>query len=435
MKPTIQSVTGFLLLLASFQAPAVTLTWDDVVRYTQNSNPQLDASKKDWIATRLNENVAIGGYLPTLSASTSLTRIGQKSGSGGIVSNGVVLGTTGNVVTSNYLGSLNGNFNIFNGFENKSKIEQAQWRSQNSYWTYVSTRSTVSYNLKESFSNLLLAQESLELSKSIEDRRESNLKLVSVRYENGRENKGSVLLAEAYYEQAKLDVIKAQDSLNVAQIKLKSLMNQDQFDNIQVVGLVPLEPLEFPNKDIPDLALETPSYQQQKALEMVAREDVSIAESNFYPSLDLSGNITRQGESYFPDRSRERWAMALTLTIPLFDGMKDYNTRKGAIITQYAAEGRKKNALLEVIPRLKEAQNLARQSDIKYSVDEKFKKAATSRAEIARAKYNNGLITFEDWDIIESDLIQRQTTFLQSKRDRVLKYATWENILGRGAIE
>lgn len=436
MKPTIQSVTGFLLIIGTLGAQAVTLSWEDVVRYTQNSNPQLDASKKDWMATRLNENVAFAGYLPTLSASTSMTRIGSKAGSGGIVSNGVVLGSgAGSQIATNYLGSLNGNFNLFNGLEDKSRIEQAQWRSQNSYWTYVSTRSTISYNLKEAFSNLILAQESLELSKSIEYRRESNHKLVSVRYDNGRENKGSVLLAEAYYEQAKLDVIKAQDSLNVAQLKLKSLMNQDQFDNIQVTGSVPLEQLEFINKDIPDLALETPVYQQQKALEMVAKEEVSIAESNFLPSLDLSGNITRQGESYFPDRGRERWAMALTLTIPIFDGMKDYSSRKGAIITQYAAEGRKKNALLELIPKLKDAQNQARQSDIKYSVDDKFKKAATSRAEIARAKYNNGLITFEDWDIIESDLIQRQTTFLQSKRDRTLKYASWENLLGRGAIE
>ena len=435
MKLSIQSLTGFLLLTGSLQTMAVTLSWEDVVRYTQNSNPSLDASKKDWLATRTNEQVALAGFLPTLNASTSMTRIGSRSANGGVVSNGVVLGTTGSQVSTNYLGALNANLNLFNGFEDKSRYDQAHWRSQNSYWSYVSTRSTISYTLKEAFSNLILAQESLELSRSIEDRRESNHKLVSVRYDNGRENKGSVLLAEAYLKQAKLDVIKAQDSLNVAQVKLKTLMNQDQFDNIQVTGSVPLEKLEFENKGIQELALETPVYQQQNALQMVAKEEITIAESNFYPTLNLSGNLTRQDETFFPDRERERWSLALTLTIPIFDGMKDYSTRKGAVITQYAAEGRKKNALLEMIPKLKDAQNQARQSDIKYSVDEKFQKAATSRAEIARAKYNNGLITFEDWDIIESDLIQRQTTFLQSKRDRTLKYASWENLLGRGAIE
>lgn len=436
MKQIFQSVTGLFLMTMAFDAHAVALSWGEVVRYAQSSNPNLEASKKDWLATRANESVALAGYLPTLSASTSMTKIGSRAGAGGVVSNGVVLNNSNaSQVTTNYLGSLNGNFNIFNGFENKSRIDQAEWRSQNSYWTYVTTKSALSYSLKEAFSNLILAQESFDLAISIEERRESNHKLVSVRYDNGRENKGSVLLAEAYLDQAKLDVIKATDTLNVAQTKLKSLMNQDQFDKIEVTGEAPLEQLNFSNKTIEDLAVETPNYQQQKALEMVAKEEVSIAESNFMPNLDLSGNVTRQGETYFPDRGRERWSLALTLTIPIFDGLKDYSSRKGAVFSQYAAEGRKKNALLELIPKLKDAQNQAKQSDIKYSVDDKFRKAATSRAEIARAKYNNGLITFEDWDIIESDLIQRQTSFLQSKRDRTLKYATWENLLGRGAIE
>src|SRR5690606_38333615 len=98
-------------------------------------------------------------------------------------------------------------------------------------------------------------------------------------------------------------------------------------------------------------------------------------------------------------------------------------------------EGKKKSTLLDLLPRLADAQNLAKQSDIKFRIDEKFRKASNTRAEIARAKYNNGLITFEDWDIIENELIQRQTNYLQSKKDRVVRYATWENLLGRGAIQ
>jgi len=55
-------------------------------------------------------------------------------------------------------------------------------------------------------------------------------------------------------------------------------------------------------------------------------------------------------------------------------------------------------------------------------------------AEIARNKYNNGLLTFEDWDVIESDLINRQTTYLQNQRDRVISEAAWENIQGIGVF-
>ena len=136
--------------------------------------------------------------------------------------------------------------------------------------------------------------------------------------------------------------------------------------------------------------------------------------------------------SYFPDR--ERWTVALTLTIPIFDGLRGLVTYRSSVQSKYANESRKRSTLLDLIPRLRDSLNLAKQSDIKYSIDSKFEKAASSRAEIARKKYNNGLLTFEDWDIIESELITRQMNFLQSKRDRVIRYASWENILGKGSI-
>ena len=148
--------------------------------------------------------------------------------------------------------------------------------------------------------------------------------------------------------------------------------------------------------------------------------------------LNLTSLVSRQGSTYFPDR--ERWQIALTLTIPIFDGLKDLGTYRSSVETKYASVSKRKSAVLDQIPRLRDALNLAKQSDIKYSIDTKFRQAASSRAEIARKKYNTGLLTFEDWDIIESELITRQTNFLSSKRDRILRYATWENLLGKGSI-
>ena len=429
---------NFLLILFALTSPslgALTITWEEALRYTIEGNPQLESAKNEWLATQANEQAAFGNYLPKLSASTSITKSGsERNGGGAVVQNGVVLnsGTNSNINT-NYIGALNFNQNIFNGLEDSSRYDQAKWRTQNSYWSYLSMKASLSLSLKEAFANLVYAQDTVTLSQSILDRRESNYKLVSVRYENGRENKGSVLLAEAYYEQAQLDVIKAKDGLGVAIQQLKSIMNKDHLEKFEVEGEVPLIGLELKNKDLSELVIETPTYNQALAQEMIAKEDIDIARSSFLPSLDFTGNVVRQGTTYFPDR--ERWTVALTLSIPIFDGLKDKNTLKASVFSKYAAEGKKKSTLLDLLPRLADAQNLAKQSDIKFRIDEKFRKASNTRAEIARAKYNNGLITFEDWDIIENELIQRQTNYLQSKKDRVVRYATWENLLGRGAIQ
>lgn len=414
-------------------ASAVTLSWEEVLKFTIEGNPDLEASRREWLAAKEAESSVEGRYLPSLSASTSVTRSGSAAsgGGGGIVTNGVVI-SSGSTVNTSYLAALNFTQNIFNGLEDKSRINQAGWNTQNKFWNYVSSKSSVSLSLKEAFANLVYAQELVELSRSILDRRESNHKLVLVRYENGRENKGSVLLAEAYLEQARLDLIKARDSLGVAEKSLKSLMNKDYLDGVTVTGEIPLEVLKPDRKDFETLALETPAYNQAHALQMVAKEDIKISRSSFLPDLNFTGQVNRQGDSYFPER--ERWSMALTLTIPLFDGFKDLGTYKSSVETSYASESRKRSTLLTLIPKLQDTLNQAKQSDIKYSIDSKFEAAASTRAEIARKKYNNGLLTFEDWDIIESELITRQMNFLQSKKDRVIKYATWENVLGKGSI-
>lgn len=425
-----------LLTTALYSASgfSVTLSWDECLKFTAEGNQQILAAQKDWMAAKETESSTWSRYMPSLNISTSATRTGSTNGGGGqIVSNGVVLNSGSRSVT-NYQGSLNFNQNIFNGLEDQSRITQAEWQSKNSYWKYVSTKASVSFSLKEAFMNLKYAQESVELSQNILERRESNYKLVSVRYETGRENKGSVLLAEAYMEQARLDLIKAKDSWKVAQATLKSLMNKEHLEDITISGEVPLPEINPALNDFESLALNTPEYNQAYATEMISAESINIAKASFLPDLNLTGLLNRQDTTFFPNTDRERWSVALTLTIPIFDGLRDVGLYKSSVESRYANESRKRSTLLSLIPRLRDALNLAKQSDIRYSIDTKFEKAAASRAEIARKKYNNGLQTFEDWDIIENELITRQINLLQSKRDRVIKYATWENLLGKGSI-
>jgi outer membrane protein TolC len=425
-----------IFLLFSASTKALTLTWEECLNFTVQGNPLLDATQREWMAAKQTERGTWGRYLPSLNATTSATRTGStgNGGGGGFVSNGVVIATnsTSSQINTNYQAQLNFTQNIFNGLEDKARIDQAEWQSKNSFWKYASTKASISYSLKEAYSNLKYAQELKELSQSILERRESNYKLVSVRYDNGRENKGSVLLAEAYMEQARLDLTKAQDSLRVSQTSLKSLMNKDHLDDIDVSGEVPLPQIDPNREDFENLALETPTYNQAFTTEMIAQESIQIARSAFLPDLNFTSLVNRQGQDYFPDR--ERWTVALTLTIPIFDGLRDVGAYRASVETKYASLSRRKSTLLDLIPRLRDGLNLAKQSDIKYSIDTKFEKAATTRAEIARKKYNNGLLTFEDWDIIESELITRQMNFLQSKRDRILRYANWENLIGKGSI-
>ena len=84
--------------------------------------------------------------------------------------------------------------------------------------------------------------------------------------------------------------------------------------------------------------------------------------------------------------------------------------------------------------KLKQAHAAFIEAHQKMEVDRAFSEATLAREKIARAKYNNGLLTFDNWDIIENDLINRQKASLQSQRDRVIAEAAWEQAQGKGVI-
>ena len=119
---------------------------------------------------------------------------------------------------------------------------------------------------------------------------------------------------------------------------------------------------------------------------------------------------------------------------PLFNGGKDYHGTRSASAAWQAAELNRFNINRDLLVRLQTTYSAFVEAVTKLRVDESFVKAATLRAEIARKRYNNGLMNFEDWDIVETDLINRRRSYLQSKRDRVIAEAAWEQAQGKGVL-
>ena len=121
-------------------------------------------------------------------------------------------------------------------------------------------------------------------------------------------------------------------------------------------------------------------------------------------------------------------------SFPFFNGGNDYYTLKSVTEDYRASVKSTKNIEDTSVTNLKQAYTSYVEAAMKLEVDQAFLLAANSRERIAKAQYNNGLISFIDWDTIENDLILRQKTLLQSERERVIAEASWEQAQGRGVI-
>jgi len=401
------ALLGLLALPAHADAP---LTWDACVQEAWAHNAELRSARAALEASHYQALGAYSGYLPQLSASTGYAE-------------------TNTTTTPPYTASISVTQNLFAGFQDQAKVAQGAANYAGAEASLAAVAARVNHDLRSAFAGLSYALNNFTLTEDIRRRLQDNLRLVELRYEGGRENKGSYLLTKASLSQARFEHLQARQALVTAQAQLARALGRAPSDSLRVTGAVPSElPPAQPN--FTRLAEQTPEHVQAAAQEKSAAAGVTLARAPLYPSLNLIGTTLRDGENWFPDDPRR--SVGLTLTVPIFSGGRDYYGAKSAISSHAAAVTNIEGVDRQVVVKLKQAHATFVESVEKLKVDRDFLEAAETRADIARAKYQNGLISFEDWDRIENDLILRQKTLLASRRERVNAEAVWELTLGRG---
>ena len=410
------------IITPSIAIHAATITWSDAIQRTEKENPDIAAATEKLRAASARKLAAYSGFLPTIKAAVGVENT-EKSGTGGVAL------ATG----SGWTAGIEGRLYLFSGFADQSKVAQAEADHREALAAVISTKAKVSADLKIAFETAAFASESKKLSAQILKRREENLKLVQLRFESGRENKGSVLLSEAYLEDARYEYLQAQNATRTASQALAKVLalDGDGTAALEVSGEIPISNPSLTAPSFETLALATPDYVQVVERTKSTVESVRSARSSFLPTLQLDASIDKRGDEFFPNEVTTR-AIGLTLKIPLFDGGKDYGAYNAAMATATAAEWTRANTLRETKTKLEQAWADYLESIAKLKADESFRKAAVTRSEIARAKYNNGLLSFEDWDIIENDLITREKAVLETRRRRTTAEAAWEQAQGKG---
>ena len=415
-----KTIAAFLLYLV-FSTPshAELLTWEACVARAGQNNPELRAAQENLSSSAYQTRAAGSGFLPQLSAGVNYTD----------QSTSFATSTFG--TTSTYSASVTATQNLFAGFQDQAKVAQSRANQDVTQASLDATKAKVSFDLKSAFAGLLYAQNYLKLTESIIQRRAENMRLVELRFEGGWENKGSLLLSKASLSQAELDHLQAQHAVQVAQEQLANVLGENRAEDIQITGDIPLaEPAQ--TLDLQQLAQQTPDHRQAIGQEQAASAGVTLARSPLYPSLNLTGSTGRQGNNWIPDNDSH--SVGVSLSIPLYSGGRDYYGTKSAVSNLSAATYNRERVDQQLITKLRQAYTAYVEAVQRLKVNQAFVDAATARAEIARNKYDNGLLTFEDWDIIENDLISRQTALVQSQRDRITTEAAWEQAQGKGVI-
>lgn len=395
------------------------MTWDDCVGELIRNNPQLSAAAAAVEKAQADVRGNYGPFMPQISANGSISKSNTQL-------------DTGYQDSTSYQASLSAYQSLFAGFGDVATLRRSQALLTVAEVALQTTKAALSAALRQSFAQLLFSQDFVHLSENIAARRKENVNLVEMRFQAGRENKGSFLRSKAFYHQALFFVTQSQRKLKVAQQQMAATLGRHEIAPLAVSGK--WDTIALPEApDFTELVLQTPNYRQAVAQLRAAKEGVRIAKSTFYPTWALNGAVGRSDDDSLIPKN-DQWSVGTTISYPLFTGGQNWYSVRGAQASQRSAEMTLDDTRNQVTATLDDTFTAWQNAIELTGVQIEFLNAAEIRAEIARAQYQNGLLSFEDWDLIENDLIDKQNAVLASQRDAVLARAVWEKTQGTGVI-
>jgi outer membrane protein TolC len=382
------------------------LFWSDCVEEARENHPDIISAYQNVRQSQADKSIAKSEAFPEISSSLS----GKRKGA------------TNNITdTRSY--SLTGKQLLFDGFKISNEIATASKTLTASEYNYCVVSSNIRLELREAFVNLLKAQKLLVLTKNITERRRQNLELVKLLYESGREHKGAFLTAKAELSQAEFETFQAKRNIELYQRKLNKELGRNSFLPMKVEGNFDVLDDVQPKPNFESLSKNTPFLKKLISLKEAARYDLKSVKADFFPKVYLDSSLGKT-DSDWPPHDKE-WSLGLSVSFPLFEGGKRIAEVKKAKSLLEEARADQRSGRDEIVYTLAQAwtelQNAIQQREVKES----FLQAVEERAKIANAQYSTGLISFDDWTIIEDNLVTTQKSFLDAKANVLIKEAYW----------
>jgi len=388
------------------------LTWKDCIQEAMQHNPDFLAAQESVKKAYAQYHGSYSLLFPQLSANAGYTDSKTSTRS------------------QDYTAGLSAKQTIFSGLKNEAGVQKGKADLEAAEANLAVVQAQVAFDLKNGYAGLLFEQEQAELAEAIASRRQENVRLIELRFEGGREPKGSFLRSRALYREADFEVAQAERNLRVAQRQLSRVLGRAELDRIFVQDFQVVPPGDRP--DFRALVLETPVRLQAAAQTRSAQAGIAVARSELFPDISATGSLGRQGSRWPPERND--WSAGILFSYPFWPGGQNVFDLQAAKAEARRSQQSLRSTEDQTILNLEQAFAGFQDAVQRLGVQRDFVDAAQVRAETARGQYALGLLSFQDWDTIESDLISNQKTMLVNVRQTIIAEAAWEQAQGKGAM-
>jgi outer membrane protein TolC len=418
MRSIINLVLVMLVLIPALPVHAEEpLTWQQCISEARQAHPDLYTALALLQQAEADKRIAGGALLPQVSLGAS--------------SKEDVSTTKGENFSSSYSYSLSAQLLLFDGHKTSNQVASSREAVKGAQYNYQLVSADLRFALRSAFTQVLKAQDLVGLASEIAARRQNNVRLISLRYQGGREHIGSLRQAEADLAQAQFEVSQARRGLVLAQTTLASALGRDNHTPLRVQGAFRATDLSASKPDLALLVKQNPLFQQLDTRSKAARFDLEAAKSACSPELYLTSTIGNGSVNTLPFKAVD-WSTGFTFSLPIYEGGSGRArvSRAMAVLSQQNAQ--QKSGYLQLFNMLEESWKNYQDARQMVLVKKKFLEAAIERSTIANAQYSNGLLSFNEWIIIENNLVSAKKEYLNAGANLLIAEAQWNQAKGEG---
>jgi len=391
-------------------------------------NPQ---TRSAWANARLSAarvGVARSAYLPTLSASGSVSRNRANGGTraGDTSSSGTTAYNAENA-------SLAAGYLLYDFGARDAILDNAVQTLAVSNFTQDATLQKVFLSALQAYYQLFGARAAVAAAAEAERASLESLKAASARYDAGAATPADKLQAQTAYSQAQLNRIQAEGNARNAEGALANVMGLDANRSLQYVAPVLKAPEDKFEQNLAQLISDArrrrPDLAAAEAQLKAAQANVQAVRAANMPTVSLSAGAGYSGSSL--SDSLHSQSLGISLSVPIFTGYNSsYQIRAAQAQAESQAAQRDSVRLQVALDVWQAYQNLSTGIQAVRSSGD-LVASATESARVALGRYKAGAGTIIDLVAAQSALASARQQNIQARYSLYIYQATLAQALGR----
>lgn len=388
-----------------------TLSLQECIDIALSYHPTLIAAKESVNALEAKVPQSESSYYPKLSAETSSSR------------------TKSPPVKDSYKVGTSLSQKIYDFGKTKANVDQAKANVNVSEEDLTKAKNDIVLNVKQSYYTLLQDQRLAKVNEAALSRAELNLKYARGFYEVGTKPKSDMIKAEVEVANARVNVIKSNNSLKISQVSLKNALGVDIDFPVKIEDTLIFEKVIFDIHELMTRALDSRAELRQiKAKLQSNQASLRLAKTGYLPDFTGSASLGYSGNEFPIDNV---WSIGLTFTWTIFEGWltpwKIKEAQANIRSLEASREALKQNVTLEV----EQAYLSIQEASERIEATAKSVELAKENLRLAQGRYEAGVGTILELTDAQLSLTNAETTHIQALYDYRVAIAKLEKAIGK----